>query len=359
MDSRKLAYSLKVRANIFHTRAIVAEHAEKPPRDWEGLELKIAEETKTNTELNVKLSNYLKSELENNYKIISLYQLSPAQAKAFTSLFASLSSQKKVAYPAVQSGEQLAKLSQNFELAHLETNTNNSTIVLTRRRTFTLRKKIDRASLGTDAQTLFDTFDDVYGVADYHWQTFDIIRLDHTTNQLELRADYTRSENSYQNNKQIDRSLGELIGWIIYGCSKLKITFGMTTATNLFPAISHFTFSDDGLISKLNFMTPQGSVKQDTMKKGEDLRSELFYKKGLEAVDGKITPFDISVIWHNHNSFGPGQEIELTIPSRLAVASTGDSAIQTYAILRYCSTDEDTRLLVGKLNGAVKDESKA
>lgn len=353
MDSRKLAYSLKMRANIFHTRAIVAEHSEKPPRDWEGLELKIAEDAKNDADLKSDLTSYLKSELENNYKIVSLHQLSVAQAKSFKALFSTLSSQKKAPYPVIQAGPQLVSLSQNFALAHHETNSIHSTIVLTRRRTFTLRKKIDKATLGKYGQGILSSFDDVYGVADYHWQTFDVIRLNHQTNQLELRADYTRSESSYQNIKQIDRSLGELLGWITYGCAQLKISFGQTTPVNLFPAISHFTFANDGLISKLNFMTPQGSVKQDTMKRGEDLRSELFYKKGLEAVGGNIVPFDISVIWHNTNSFGSGQEIELNIPSRLAVASAGSSAVQTYAILRYCSTDEDTRLLIDKLNGAV------
>ena len=353
MDSRKLAYSLKVRANIYHARSIVAKHLEKPPRDWDGLENLIADQAKSNGDLHKELSNYLKSELENNYKIISLYQLSPAQAKSFKSLFSTLPTRKNVSYPEVKSGTQLASLSQQFALAHFESTLHHSTIVLTRRRTFTLRKKIDKSSFGKDGQTLLASFDDIYGVADYHWQTFDVIRLNHKTNQLELRADYTRSENSYQNSKQIDRSLGELLGWITYGCAELKITFGATTPINLFPAISHFTFTSDGLISKLNFMTPQGSVKQDTMKRGEDLRSELFYKKGLEAVGGNIIPFDISVIWHNTNAFGAGQEVELTIPSRLAVASAGSSAIQTYAILRYCSTDEDTRLLVDKLNGAI------
>lgn len=353
MDSRKLAYSLKMRANIFHTRAIVAKYSQKPPRDWEGLELKIAEDAKKDDDLNGELSSYLKSELENNYKIVSLYQLTTTQAKSFKMLFSTLGPQKKIAYPLVQSGSQLVGLSQRFALAHTESNATHSTIVLTRRRTFTLRKKIDKASLGKAGQAIFSTFDEVFGVADYHWQTFDVIRLNHKTNQLELRADYTRSESSYQNSKQIDRSIGELLGWIIHSCGQLKITFGQTTPINLFPAISHFTFAADGLISKLNFMTPQGSVKQDTMKRGEDLRSELFYKNGLAAVGGNIVPFDISVIWHNVNIFGAGQEVELTIPSRLAVASTGSSAIQTYAILRFCSTDEDTRLLIDKLNGAV------
>ncbi|MBI6729771.1 hypothetical protein YA0024_26145, partial [Pseudomonas syringae] len=71
MDSHNLGYALKIRANIYNTRSIVNEHVEKPPRDWDGLEVLISEETKDNQELKEALSSYLKSELENNYKILS------------------------------------------------------------------------------------------------------------------------------------------------------------------------------------------------------------------------------------------------------------------------------------------------
>lgn len=354
MDSRSLASSLKTRANIYNTRKVIQELIAKPARDWDGLEIQITDEAKKDKALSAKLSEYLQSELENNYKIVTLYKLTNAAKKSFLDLFAAVQSNVRKDYPLVLDGSKLASLTQSLTVASCNQSANTTQIVLTRRRTFTLRQKIDKKKLGNIAEKALTVYDDVFGVADYHWQTFDVISLDHTTNILEIRADYTRAANSYQNGKQIDRSLAESIGWIVYNCAKLKQSFKPGDPINLFPAISHFAFTNDGHISKLHFMTPQGSIKQDTMKKGEDLRNEVFHKKGLEAVGGLITPFDISVIWHNTNRFGSGQEIELTIPSSLAAASMGKSATHTYAILRYCSTPEDTRLLVDKLIESVK-----
>ncbi|MBC3337502.1 hypothetical protein HU732_14455 [Pseudomonas proteolytica] len=354
MDSRSLASSLKTRANIYHTRKIVQEHTDKVARDWDGLEIQIADEAKKNAKLAASLSEYLQSELENNYKIIALYKLTAKSKKSFLDLYSSVNSKVRKDYPTVLEGTKLAALSQLLTVASCSQTADFTRIVLTRRRTFTLRQKIDKKKLGNVAEKALTVYDDVFGVADYHWQTFDVISLNHVTGVLEFRADYTRAANSYQNAKQIDLSLAEALGWVVFNCAQMKKPFDSSGAINLFPAIAHFAFNDDGHISKLHFMTPQGSIKQDTMKKGEDLRNEVFHKKGLEAVGGMITPFDISVIWHVTNRFGPGQEIELTIPSSLSAASMGNSANQTYAILRYCSTPDDTKLLVDKLLEATK-----
>ncbi|AVB13412.1 MULTISPECIES: hypothetical protein [Pseudomonas] len=354
MDSHNLGYALKIRANIYNTRSIVNEHVEKPPRDWDGLEVLISEETKDNQELKEALSSYLKSELENNYKILSLYHLSTKSADSFRKLSASVTKKITYPYPAILSGAKLAGLSQLHFVVSSESTQEYTRIVLSRRRTFTLRKKIDKADLsGLPAHTL-DIYDDVYGVSNYHWQTFDVITLNNKTNILEIRADYTRAENSYQNGKQIELSLGETLGWIVFNCSSLGLNFSPDAAMNLFPAIQYFTFNAEGYISKLNFMTPQGSIKQDTMKRGEDLRSEQFYANGLQAVAGAITPFDISVIWHIPNRFSTGQEVELTLPSTISVATAGSRAALTYAILRFCSTEEETRLLIDKLLEALR-----
>lgn len=354
MDSRNLASSLKTRANIYHTRKLVQEHSAKVARDWDGLEVQIIDDANTNQKLSDSLSEYLQSELENNYKIVALYQLSPASQKTFFELYSSIKTTARKDYPTVLEGTKLAALSQSLMVASCTQTADETNIVLTRRRTFTLRQKIDKKKLGNVAEQALTVYDDVFGVADYHWQTFDVISLNHASGVLEVRADYTRAANSYQNSKQIDHSLAEALGWVVFNCSQLKKPFSHGNAINLFPAISHFAFTDDGHISKLHFMTPQGSIKQDTMKKGEDLRNEVFHKKGLEAVGGLITPFDISVIWHVTNRFGAGQEVELTIPSSLSAASMGSSATQTYAILRYCSTAEDAKMLVHKLLEASK-----
>jgi hypothetical protein len=354
MDSRSLASSLKTRANIYNTRKVIQESVDKVSRDWEGLEVQVATDAKTDKKLFASLSSYLQSELENNYKIISLYRLDAKSQKSFSDLCVKFKTKARKDYPRVLGGSVLAGLNQYLEVASVSISALTTQIVLTRRRTFTLRQKIDKKALGNVAEKALTVYDDVFGVADYHWQTFDVIELDHSSGILEVRADYTRAANSYQNSKQIENSLIDALGWVVFNCAQAKLSFQSGSPINLFPAITYFAFTNDGLISKLNFMTPQGSIKQDTMKMGEDLRSEVFYKNGLVAVGGLITPFDISVIWHNTNRFGSAQEVELTIPSSLSAASMGTSANQVYAILRYCSTPEDTRLLVNKLIEAVK-----
>lgn len=357
LSGSDLAYALKTRANIYNTRSILAPHVEKAPRDWDGLEIQIAQEASDRDDLHTSLSDYLKEELENNYKIISFFKLKEEPAEIFKQMAAQTPASRTYSYPTVLRGTELNNLSNYHEVAEIFQDANVTRITLTRKRVFTLRKKIDREKLDSDAQNALGMYDDVFGVANYNWQTFDIITLDHETNILNVRADYTRSESSYQNQKQIDISLGETIGWAVIRCAQLGMKFIPGDITNLFPAIPHFTFTHDGHISKLHFLTPQGSVKQDTMKKGEDLRLEVFHAKGMEAVGGQITPFDISIIWHHANRFGPGQEVELTIPSSLVVASAGEGAAQSYAILRYCSTEADSRLLIEKLLGALPDES--
>jgi len=99
MDSRSLASSLKTRANIYHTRKIVQEHTDKVARDWDGLEIQIADEAKKNAKLAASLSEYLQSELENNYKIIALYKLTAKSKRSFLDLYSSVNSKVRKDYP--------------------------------------------------------------------------------------------------------------------------------------------------------------------------------------------------------------------------------------------------------------------
>lgn len=355
MNSKTLARSLKLRTNIYHTRNIVSKYVKKPPRDWDGLEITIENECRTNTDLLNDLKEYLIEEIENNDKVVSLFRPEPDQAEIFKSLILTLEKEKSYTYPDVLTGSQLSSLSNTHVIAFVGLTGTKHKVVLTRKRTFTLRKVLDKNSMSSDVQKELIGYDEVFGVADYNWQTFDVIIYDQKTGILEVRADCTRSETSQQNSKQIGRSLGEASGWAGFASATyFKKTFIHGGPLNLFGAIAHFTFEKDGLISKLHFMTPQGSVKQDTMKKGEDLRSEVFHAKGMEAVGDNIVPYDISVIWHHTNRFGAGQQVELTIPSTLAVALLQSTATQTYAIIRYCSTTEDADLLIDKLLGALK-----
>lgn len=317
----------------------------------------IALSVTTEPELYRELEEYLQEEIEHNYKIVSFYKLDQASIVNFAAFYNSLKVDSLLRYPLVMNSTMLPVLPQRQVVVHVYQSTDFTRIVLTRRREFALRKKIDRTKLAEDAQAALTIYDEVYGVAVYNWQNYDTITLHHKSNILEVRADYTRAENSYQNSTQIDTSLGETVGWLTYESALNKTPVKSGSPINLFPAISHFTHKDDGYISKLHFRTPQGSVKQDTMKRGEDLRKEVFHSAGMSATGNAITPFDISIIWHVENKFGTGQEVELTIPSSLAIASSGSDAQQSYAILKYCSTESDARLLVDKLLGALPDDA--
>jgi len=249
-------------------------------------------------------------------------------------------------------------MSKQHELVSVTITEQFSRFVLSRRREFSLRKKIDRSALLKGAQEELTIYDEIYGVALFNWQNFDVITLHHDTKLLEIRTDLTRGENSYQNSSQIDLALTETRGWLGLKFAEMRISTSIGSSINLFPAINYFTKTDDGLISKLSFVTPQGSVKQDTMKRGEDLRLENFYEGGLKAIGGNITPYDLSIIWHVENHFGPHQMVELNIPSTLAMATSGSAASQPYAILRYCSTESDAHLLVSKLLGALPHDNQ-
>lgn len=360
ISSVDLANSLKVRANIYKARNIVAAHVEgKIPRDWDGLEVLIKDQAKPSTDLHTALVEYLGEEIESNYKAVAIYRVTPESATNFIEFAASLSHPPIITYPAILSAAFLPKLSTEPVVASFLDDTEIVRLVMTRRRRFTLRKQIDASKLEKSAREALTIYDEIYGVSVYDWQIYDVITLYRSSNIIEIRADFTRAENAYQNSTQIDRSLSEAAGWLTYYSAIAKRPVNLGTAINLFPAIKHFTYENDGSISKLNFRTPQGSVKQDTMKRGEDLRTEVFYSAGFRAINGDITPFDISIIWHVENRLGKAEGVELTIPSTLAIASSGDGAYQGYAIIKYCGLESDARFLVAKLLGALPDGPQA
>lgn len=358
MTAVELAKGLRLRANIWHTRNIVKKYIEKVPMDWDGLEAFLAECLKNNISLKDELENYLSQELHNNYKVISLYRLSKEATLCFFNFYGRLSVKSNVRNPAVLTGAKLDLLPQRHVVTDLYQDEVKTRISLTRMREFKVRSKIDQSKLKGATKDFFGEYDELYGVSIYKWQAFDSFVFHHNTGLLEIRSDYTRAENGYQNLTQINSSIAEVVGWLVFESAQKKTTVKLDGALNLFPAIPYFTHTKDGKISKLNFSTPQGSIKHDTMCKGEDLRSEVFYAEGKKAVGNNIKPFDISVVWTNKNILQQVNEIELTVPSSFAIASS-DQPVHTYAIIKNCPTDDDAEMLIGKLLGALPDDKAA
>ncbi|MGZ7254109.1 hypothetical protein ACXWO5_10860, partial [Streptococcus pyogenes] len=67
-------------------------------------------------------------------------------------------------------------------------------------------------------------------------------------------------------------------------------------------------------IKKLGFSTSTGSVKNETMKGGVDLREELFHKTGATAINHQMSLFEIAIIWHRIDIDSFNSKPELHIP---------------------------------------------
>lgn len=200
-------------------------------------------------------------------------------------------------------------------------------------------------------------FNEIYGVASYNCQLFDSIVYHRASRILEVRADIVRGDNFQPSSAFIDEAILELVGWLRFQFSQFGVQVDLDHPINLFPSIEFFNRENDGLIGRLNFATAQGSIKRQTMKKGEDLRLEIYHQKGMEAIDHKITPFELSIFWERENSLGLNVQAEITIPSSYRVAVTSRS--QYYAIISSCPTEEDSEFLLGKLLRAISHDHQA
>jgi len=221
-------------------------------------------------------------------------------------------------------------------------------VVLSRKRVFTLREEYDRDRFTDAMRQQFPSHDKIIALKNYVRQTFDVVYLNLERGVLELRSDITRSDELFQTVQQLDVTNRELKGFasvFLYNALRKQV---FDSPHNLFPVIKRVYEDPSGAIKKLGFSTATNSVKNETMRGGVDLRSELFHKYGAQAINHQMSLFEIAIVWHRKDIDGFDSKPELHIPGTYK-ESASISPRSDFAIVKGVRDSSDSDFILGKL----------
>jgi hypothetical protein len=130
--------------------------------------------------------------------------------------------------------------------------------------------------------------------------------------------------------------------------NELHIPLGLKDNANLFPLIDHMYESDEGKVGELSFLTDEGSIKNEKMRKGKvDLRRELYHKAGKEAVD-HISTYRISILWNLTILDDIETYPELLLPGQSHCLNSKPPKLDE-VIVKKCSCLEDYNFILNKI----------
>jgi hypothetical protein len=189
-------------------------------------------------------------------------------------------------------------------------------LVLSRKRSFTVNNDIYQSSFTAEMKKQFPDADKIIEVKVYHRQTYDVVYLNKEKGVLEIRADVTRENGQQQTAGQLKKSIDDLSAYASRFVSNVVKGYNLGIPINLMPLAKKVYEDKSGAIKKIGFSTEEESVKRETMKAGVDLRDELFHKKGSEAIQHKMSIFEVAIQWYGVGVIGctPGSKPEIYIP---------------------------------------------
>ncbi|WP_316233405.1 hypothetical protein [Bradyrhizobium sp. SZCCHNPS2010] len=176
-------------------------------------------------------------------------------------------------------------------LAALEQNEDGIGLVFASTRAFYKREHIDPSTLGEDAASALENYDEVIGITLQKYQAMDIVWIPHRGTYAEIRIDYPR---------------GMHVDTLEAAHNSTKLLFenalnrnALPDPVNLFPLIQKiYDAANEGHVVELGFGTTTGSLKHEKMRRGSlCLRRETYHRGGKNALSTPIEPYNLSVRW--------------------------------------------------------------
>ncbi|WP_338849711.1 hypothetical protein V8J88_11690 [Massilia sp. W12] len=163
--------------------------------------------------------------------------------------------------------------------------------------------------LDNEVRMKFGDFDTLKTYKKVYFQAYDIVNIRRSRNRIELLQDYPERSHG-DDNDEFPVKIWNSLSFH----SKEIANIGKTEPENVFGAINEIYMNKKfGKILELKFRTLDGSIKHERMTKHkEDLREEKFHEGGAQAVDNKIMPYEISVVFEEGMQFNRKVDLSLT-----------------------------------------------
>lgn len=224
-------------------------------------------------------------------------------------------------------------------------------VVFGRKRIFSISEDIGSENFNDVLKEQFPDADKIVAVKSVARQTFDTLYLNRKAGLLEMRADIMRDATVVQTSRQMDKSNTDLKAYSNRLLSGKVSGLVLGVPVNMFPLAVKVYADKSGAIKRLGFVTETESVKRETMKAGVDLREELFHKSGANAIDHKMSIFEIAIQWHGEEVLGgvKGSKPEIHIPGTYRDYVNLNPRAD-YIIVKGVRTFADANFIVSKVN---------
>jgi hypothetical protein len=249
-------------------------------------------------------------------------------------------------YPFSLSSERLGSAESKSKLVEVKEMDNKVFLVFCTKRHFTERITINTNTLNSVVKDGLGNYDEIIGIRKYAKQFFDVVVLWTTKDLVEVRIDVA----SGMLDKERFRSFLEIVSAfnnIVRGKFNNRNFLVDDNSINSFPLIDLLYQSKEGRVVELSFLTDEGSVKHEKMKKKGDLREELYHKAGKQAVH-HINSFRLAIIWKSIILDKLETQPEILLPGSSRLISHSSPRLDEI-ILSGCSTLEDYDFIFSKI----------
>lgn len=263
-------------------------------RGWDQTIAKLLERDWSVEEV-AELARLYKEHLLCGEKSVSFYNLSPANMGKLRDAVAKAEIEPGTLtdtypFPIEQDALEASKPSKPVLVA-VEKDDDAIAVIFSSIRQVIIREEIPVDALPEETAKALSNFSEVIGLKKVKIQSFEVLWVPHEGNLVTVLVDCPKGLPQ------------EGVGFI-HTCLQEKIgnLFGkglFDAPINLFPLIEAlYKDKTQGNVVELAFGTTTASIKHEKMRRsGTCLRAEIYHKAGMEALNGEIEPFRISIEW--------------------------------------------------------------
>ena len=285
----------------------------------------------------IKFYNVSKQDIDKLISCFEIYKIEPTIYQKY--------------YPFPVAEEDLKGIDVLPNLAHIEITNENISLVFCTRHSFTERTEINLKDFNPEAQNKLIYYDKVYGTKRQIYQSFDVIVIWKNKGLIEARIDMTKNPQLKEYQNYFDRIINT---FNILVKEKLGIEELLKKSMNLFPLINNlYNSKNEGKIAELSFITDEGSIKRETIRKDKnDLRDETYHSAGKKAVH-HITPYQLKILWDftifKEEEKDIKTQIILNLPGKFYTLSSNNPKLEEI-IIEKCGFIEEYNFIFNIIN---------
>ena len=293
MTPEQLIKTMRGRVPFDTARKILEAHEVERGQGWDSTEQRFMQDDLDDVVLEA-LGVALKQHMLCGEKSTRLYRLNRTAMESLREAVGQVTVSRsgfQRAYPAQLDDADIGGHLRTPVLAAIEQNEDGVGLIFASTRAFQKREQIDPSSLGEDAASALENFDEVIGISLKKYQAMDVVWVPHRGNYAEIRVDYPK---------------GMHADTVEAAHNSTKLLFenaldgnALPNPINLFPLIKKiYDSANEGHVVELGFGTTTGSLKHEKMRrKGLCLRREIYHRGGKNALTTPIELFNLSVRW--------------------------------------------------------------